>query len=100
MAADQAELEVLKNMCDVLQDIRATLAASSTSGDERISSLTVEDMQKGPPKIISKSYDGRPLTRALVDQHLEAHAYAHREAERRAMSAWAETVAALEAARR
>lgn len=56
-----------------------------------VSSLEIENMAKGPPKITSKSY-GDPLTREQIDAALDAHAYACREAERRQMAGWQETV--------
>jgi hypothetical protein len=65
----------------------------SDRGSDRVSSISFEDMAKGPPKVVSKMYAGSPISRHEIDEALDAHAYAHREAERRQMEGWAETVA-------
>lgn len=76
----------------------AGLLAELPVGGRGESSLEIENMAKGPPKITTKTY-GEPLTRAQIDAALEAHAYAHREAERRSMEGWRETVTSLEEAK-
>lgn len=81
---------------DTLHAILDALQAQvADRGTDRVSSISIEDMAKGPPKIVSKFYAGSPLTREEVDEALDVHGYAHREAERRAMAGWAETVEAL-----
>lgn len=92
--------QLLEEELSELRHIRAAFERLSVNGEsggeERLPSITIEDMAKGDPKVTTKSYDGRPLTRSLVDQHLDAHAYAHRLAAAMAMDAWGSTVEALQ----
>jgi hypothetical protein len=70
------------------------LSVNGESGaEERLPSISVEDMAKGEPKVVTKSYDGRPLTRSLIDEHLAAHAYAKRLANELQMRQWSDTAA-------
>src|SRR5258708_2664298 len=78
--------DTLRAILDVLEQI-----AERPSGTGN-SSLTVENMVKGPPKITTHGYVGIPITREHIDEQLEAHAYACREADRRQMEGWKETV--------
>jgi hypothetical protein len=88
--------QLLTEELATLQHIGSALSiAGESGGEERLPSITIEDMAKGDPKIVSKSYEGRPLTRSLVDQHLDAHAYAHRMAAEMAMAQWQATVDGL-----
>lgn len=61
----------------------------------RGSSLTIENLIKNPPKITTHQYEGQPLTHDDVDGFLDEHAYAFREAQRRSLDGWKETVAQL-----
>ncbi len=84
---------------EVLRAILTELQTLNARGQgEGMSSLAIEDMAKGPPKITSKIYDA-PLTRDEIDAALDAHGYAHRRAEQMAMDGWAETLAAVANAR-
>lgn len=81
---------VLHELADVLNRLAALL--EERRGEGGTNSLAIEDMAKGPPKIITKVYGGEPLARGQIDAILESHAYAHREAERRSLENWAATV--------
>lgn len=70
--------------------------SNSAAREGAVSSVAIEDMAKGPPKITTKLYLGSPLIHEDVDEALDAHGYAHREAERRALAGWVETVDALQ----
>lgn len=87
--------QLLTEQNAALEHIRAAFDRLSiggeSGGEERLPSISIEDMVKGPPKLVTKSYDGRPLTRSLIDQHLDAHAYAHRRAAELAMAGWEQT---------
>lgn len=69
---------------------------SERLGDS-ISSLAIEDMAKGEPKITSKSY-GKPLDFSQIDAALDAHGYAHRRAAELAMDGWQHSVEVLKRA--
>jgi hypothetical protein len=83
-------------MAELLAEVRLLRAdmAQRTVAGEGVSSLAIEDMAKGSPKITSKTYDA-PLTRSEIDAALNAHGYAHRRAEELAMDGWQQTVEAL-----
>lgn len=83
-----AILESQLRIVDLLEQRAATTS--------EVAKIEVENMAKGPPKITSRSYDGSVLTRELVDQHLEAHAYATAQAEKMQMAGWEQTVRLLE----
>jgi hypothetical protein len=85
----------LGEVSDYLTDINDSLSERPTEG---MSSLAVEDMSKGEPKISSKSY-GTPLTIEQIDDALNAHGYAHRKAAELAMDGWQRTIESLQASR-
>jgi hypothetical protein len=82
----------LGEVSDYLVDINDTLTDRSPA--EGTSSLAVEDMAKGDPKITSKSY-GTPLSLEQIDDALNAHAYAHRMAASLALDGWQRTLESL-----
>jgi len=93
-----------RNSHDVLASIANTLVellaevkrGNSVAREGAVSSLLIED---NPTKdrivrVTSKHYAGSVVD---VDEALERHGYAHREAERLAMAGWATTVATVAA---
>lgn len=84
---------VLEDLLTEVRHLRSDLRERAMGG-EGVSSLTIEDMSKGDPKITSKTY-GLPLNIDEIDGAIEAHAYAHREAARRSLDGWAETLDGL-----
>jgi hypothetical protein len=85
--------DVLGACLDQLQQITSLLGLEvGDHGSDRVSSIGIEDMAKGDPKITSKMYAGSFITREEVDQALDIHAYAHREAAKRATQQWADTL--------
>jgi hypothetical protein len=81
----------LGEVSDYLVDINDSLGDRPTEG---MSSLGIEDMAKGEPKITSKSY-GTPLSLEQIDDALNAHGYAHRMAASLAMDGWQRTLESL-----
>ena len=85
--------EVLEAQCQMLAEMLIELRRSNSVAREgAISSVAIEDMAKGPPKITTKMYQGSPLSGEDVDMALAWHGYAHAEAERRALDGWKQTV--------
>lgn len=82
---------ILGLLDEVLTELKRS---NSVAREGAVSSVAIEDMAKGPPKITSKAYSGSPLSREDVDAALEMHGYVHREAERRSLAGWAETIEA------
>ncbi len=76
----------------LLEEILAELRKSNSVAREgAVSSVAIEDMAKGPPKITTKRYTGSDLE---IDLAIEDHARAHAEAERRWKEDWSLTLEA------
>jgi hypothetical protein len=87
--------EVLVGIACTLEEILAELRhSSSVDRTGAVSSLQIEDnpTKDRVVRVTSKSYTGSVLP---VEEALEAHGRAHREAEARARDGWAETLAAV-----
>ena len=95
----QMELErqtaLLHKLLSAFGELANMVEELGAADGERQASVWLEDRVKGPPMVGTKSYTHSPLTRDQVNQHMDAHAHAHREAERRALEGWAATTDAL-----
>lgn len=94
--------EMMRELIAVNKQILAAFERLSIGGDsggeERLPSLTIEDMATGEKvKITTKAYESRPLVQGTIDAHLDAHAYAHQCAAELAMTGWKSTVSAIQA---
>jgi hypothetical protein len=85
LAAQETTLEA------ILAELRR---ANSAAREGAVSSILIEDnpTKDRVVRVTTKHYSGSVLD---VDEALEIHAHAHREAERRALDGWAETVDGL-----
>lgn len=57
-----------------------------------VSSVQIEDAAKGPPRITTKQYRHDELSLGELANALTLHGFARREAERRMLDGWQETV--------
>lgn len=92
--------DYLMSLCQLaeeqLAEMRRIAHRTDNGVTDSVSSVAIEDLAKGDPKITTKLYPTSPLTTEHVDHALAMHAYAHRRAAEMAMNGWAETVEQLQ----
>lgn len=80
--------DTLHAMLDVLQEIAVARSSSS-------SSLDIEDMAKGPPKVTTHGSVGVPMSEEYIRARIAEHGLAHRLAEQAYVNQWADTLDAV-----
>jgi hypothetical protein len=91
----RANSDLLMSACSLLEEILTELRhGNSSERTGAVSSLKVEGnpTRELKVRVTTHHYVGSPLTPETIGEQLDAHALAHREAERRAMNGWSETL--------